>query len=118
MNKYMLTKLNTNWADEMDLAGFAVVTLEEWAGFVKMVKSFFKGDDRTFTFYVGTNEEIEFESAEGILEEITTTPITTEEKELLYSLFEFNEYNNSLGFSHLAIEDQLAEIMENESEEE
>lgn len=54
--KYLL-KLNTNWADEMDIDGAYMLTEEKYNKFLEAVTSF--EEDTCFYMCIGTNEEID-----------------------------------------------------------
>lgn len=57
---YYLVKYNDNWADEMDINGFALFTEEEHDEFISMVNKIcdLLRAGETFEYYIGTNEFI------------------------------------------------------------
>jgi hypothetical protein len=55
MSKWYLVKYDDNWADEMDLSSHTVIDGETFEKFKKALDT-----NPSFTFYVGTNEEIEY----------------------------------------------------------
>ena len=57
---YYLVKYDDNWADEMDISGFALFTEEEHNEFVSMVDKVCEllRAGETFEYYIGTNEFI------------------------------------------------------------
>lgn len=69
--KYILAKWSGNWADEMDLDGFRVFTQQEWDEY----KTLALAKEDCFTFCVGTNEEIEYENGQALLNEIKLTEL-------------------------------------------
>lgn len=63
MNQYYLVKYSSNWADELYVEGFALLTEES--------KSFFSSltqDNFPLTHHVGTNEDIEYEKVSDLLQ--------------------------------------------------
>lgn len=62
----MLIKYSDNWADEMDLEGLFICSSEEWEGYKESVKKYFEVNS-SYTYYVGTNEEVEYNSANELL---------------------------------------------------
>jgi hypothetical protein len=84
MKTYYLVKFKDNWADEMDLDGFRLMTMNEWDEFVKNINSL-----KYFPFevYFGTNEFIEYRNPEEILNRFQMTPLTADEHHTLKQLF-------------------------------
>ena len=56
MKRYLL-KINTNWADEIDIDGCCVLTEEQYKKFITITEQMEK--DSPFYMCIGTNEEIE-----------------------------------------------------------
>jgi hypothetical protein len=82
-NKNYLIKWESNWADEMDVSGFVVATekeLDEW-------KTILKNRKTGFMFYIGTNEELYYDSGKQLLSECKIKEITKEEAVVLKKLF-------------------------------
>lgn len=78
---WTLVKYADNWADEMDIAGFMVVSneeLEEWKS---------KIPNREFLFSIGNNEEVEYSNKEEFLEQHTFTPLTKEQAQIYFDHF-------------------------------
>lgn len=78
--KYYLLRYADNWADEMDLEGYVVLDEEEHAAFQQKLNAL-----DGFTFVVGTNEDIEYDSKEDLeavidIEEITEADVDVLEK--------------------------------------
>lgn len=69
-----------NWADEMDVAEFCILTQSELDRFKKL---FEEADAETFEYYCGTNEDVEFTKDEilGMLN--AAQEITPEELEVI-----------------------------------
>jgi hypothetical protein len=63
----LLIKYADNWSDEIDLEGHYVCTEEEWASYQLAIKKHFdEGGVESLHYWIGTNEEIEYESAEQV----------------------------------------------------
>jgi len=75
---------NSNWSDEMDIDGWVTMDSEDWKSYKKLLKNREEG----FTFYVGTNEEMEYENGKELLDEITAKKISDEEAKVLNKLFD------------------------------
>lgn len=67
-----------NWADEMDIEGHRIFEKEEYDEYLEKVKAKIE-EDGCFTFYVGTNEDIEYDNFEEFKSKFTTKEITEEE---------------------------------------
>ena len=63
----LLIRYKDNWADEMDLRGLAVITYQNWEVIKTIAQKFFSKKIGGWTYYVGTNEDIKFESYEDWL---------------------------------------------------
>ena len=81
---YYLVKFYDNWADEMYIEGFDIITKEEKKQFDKAIN-----EDLVFPVevYFGTNEENTYESAEDVLNCYTFTPLLDEEAETIKKFF-------------------------------
>lgn len=66
MQKKILVKFSSNWADEMDIEGLYVTTADELRDFINNVNKYFEHND-SINYCVGTNEYIDYESAEDLL---------------------------------------------------
>ena len=87
---YLFIEYNSNWADEMDVNGFFITTKELWDERVEAFRKHFE-DEPFLTYYVGTNEEIEYLMFEDVLNDFTITEITEEEAKVLDKLFGYND---------------------------
>ncbi len=63
---------NINWADEMGISGFIIITQEEWNNYKNKVESQVEG----ITMYIGSNEWIDYSYGSELLEEITVNFLT------------------------------------------
>jgi hypothetical protein len=71
-----------NWADEMDISGNTVMNGEDMNEYIKTVIAKFK-EDGQYTFYVGTNEDINYDSLESFLSSLDVTEISNAEIKIL-----------------------------------
>lgn len=81
----VLVKYDGNWADEIDLQGFIVMTDSEWKTYKKAIEHFYS--DRNFEVSVGTNEEVQFADADDYFNSFEVKKITPEESETLRKFF-------------------------------
>jgi len=79
----VLVQWNSDWADEMDIYGYIVVTKEEADAFKKKAKN----TKEPFSVYVGTNEEIDYPDGEALLDELTFQNLTEEECKTIQKFF-------------------------------
>lgn len=82
-DELVLIKWDSNWADEMDIEGFLIISKTKADNFKKQLKDY----DSSFEVYVGTNEDIEYGSGEELLNELTFKSITTEEAKVIKKFF-------------------------------
>lgn len=83
-----LVKLTDNWADEMDLEGFSIMSTGQFTLWAKTVEEVAKKIDegRSFEWYFGTNEWIVWNSGKDFKEAFSCEVITDEEAEVLKRL--------------------------------
>ena len=62
----ILVKFSSNWADEIDIDGLYVTTDVEHSNFIDNVNKYFEHND-SINYCVGSNEDIDYESAEDLL---------------------------------------------------
>ena len=60
--KYVLVKTEYNWADEINLPGWEVMSKGDFEDCKKVIKDYWKNGGKKFDIYVGTNEGITFYS--------------------------------------------------------
>lgn len=90
-----LIKFSDNWADEMDVEGFVVLSEEdknECFDFLK--REYGEGGD----VYFGTNQYKEYKSLEKILEQYDIDEISEDEAKLLENFFGKRIY---YGYGHI-----------------
>ena len=82
--KYYLYEYSANWADEMDVAGFVLLTgLEKDMALASIKKKFRKGG----TVYIGTNEEIEYSDSDEVMNDVSITEISKQDYDTISRLF-------------------------------
>lgn len=79
----LLIRFRDNWADEMDLDGFQIMTTTEWNDYKDKLISI----KCSFEVYWGTNESNEYESGRVVLDHLSVTEITHEQGEFIESIF-------------------------------
>ena len=63
MKQLVLVKINTNWADEMDMGCFAIFEKDAWTQYEKMAKEIFtKLKGKTMRVGIGSNQDMYFEN--------------------------------------------------------
>jgi hypothetical protein len=80
--KYLVS-YDDNWADEMDVSGSKIFdSKSELDEFFDGFKKYFE-ENGYYSFGIGTNEEIEYDTFSDFEEAFTIQPITDNEKEVL-----------------------------------
>ena len=91
-----LVKFYDNWADEMDIEGFSIMSTGQFTQWAKTVEEVAKKIDEGHSFeqYFGTNEWINWDSGKDFKEAFSCEVITDEEAEVLKRLLlqEFASY--------------------------
>lgn len=91
-----LVKLTDNWADEMDIEGFSIMSTSQFTQWAKTVEEVAKKIDEghSFEWYFGTNEWIDWNSGKDFKEAFSCEVITDEEANILKYLLleEFDKY--------------------------
>jgi hypothetical protein len=80
--KNLLVKYKGDWADELEVEGFWVTTKEEYEEWLIEIKNSFP-----YTYYIGTNEEIEYESLDSLQYDLSVKEITQEQFDNLKVVF-------------------------------
>lgn len=83
--QYVLVKYNHNWADEIDLQGFVIYTVDEWNEYKFLAKRFFEQGGE-YEYWVGTNESRLYMFEEDLMKRFTVIPILPSVKMLLDTL--------------------------------
>jgi hypothetical protein len=78
MSKVIIT-WDSNWADEMDIAGFSIVSDKE----AKDLKKKLNDRQTSFTICVGTNEDIEYSDGSELLGELSFKKISDEDAKVI-----------------------------------
>ena len=91
-----LVKFYDNWADKMDIEGFSIMSTGQFTQWAKTVEEVAKKIDkgRSFEWYFGTNEWINWDSGKDFKEAFSCEVITDEEANILKYLLleEFDKY--------------------------
>lgn len=85
--KMFLVKYEDNWADEMDIYGCAIMSEKDVDAYFKA----FRKVDASYSWYIGTNEEINFYSYEDFKHKFEIKEISPEEAKVL-SKFGFERF--------------------------
>lgn len=91
-----LVKFVDNWADEMDIEGFSIMPTGQFTQWARTVEEVAKkiDDGRSFEWYFGTNEWINWDSGKEFKEAFSCEVITDEEADVLKRLLleDFDKY--------------------------
>lgn len=85
--KLLLVKTVKNWADEMDLAGFAIFTEPEWKEHLKQSKKMFSMIKEDYRMGIGSNQDMYFDGFKDYKKQIQTSPVTPAEAKKLCKTF-------------------------------
>jgi hypothetical protein len=80
---YVLLDFSADYADEFDVEGFSIMTDAEWNIFQKK----FQQHQGQYSFGFGSNEDIEFENGQEVLDSIGVKNITKEEYDTINKFF-------------------------------
>ena len=83
-----LVKLADNWADEMDIEGFSVMSTGDFTLWARAVEAVAKKIDEghCFEWYIGTSEWIDWDSGEDFKKAFNCEVISDEEANILKRL--------------------------------
>jgi hypothetical protein len=87
MKKYIVY-YSDNWADEMDISGFFTCTKK----YKKQIKKKLSSYDEEYTYCIGSNEDIDYENGQAILDTLTFKKISNKEFKTLSKLFYNTDY--------------------------
>lgn len=93
-----LISYSDDWADEMSIGGFIVLTDAQWELFQEVVKVYF-AEFKTWEFGIGTNQEIEYRAPIRLFNQLSIKEISEEEEKFFP--------NRSYGFNPV---DQLFNV--------
>ncbi len=82
-----LIKYKDNWADEMDIYGFHILSDETWEKFLAFLDRVKEIPDFQLNIGVGSNEDIDYDSVESLLKAFTVTDIYAEDVASIESNF-------------------------------
>ena len=110
--KYKLVQFSDNWADEMDIEGFVIITDKQWKDFKTKVKGFKK----ELCIAFGSNESNDYNNGEDLLTKINVKNITEDEANILKKLFG-KSYDYLVAYGETGFIDQTIDIIEEQEEE-
>ena len=122
----LFVKYNDNWADEMDITGFVIITKADWNEIREEVRGFLD-KKMGWEYGVGTNEQIEYSSFEDWSRAFTVTELTDAEAATLIDVFKrvkirpgYDETRFLIeeGFFAIPREDEYEELEDEEDDEE
>lgn len=113
---YYLVKYNDNWADKMDIDGFALFTEEEYNEFVSIVNKVcdLLRAREIFEYYIGTNELIIHDHEKYFADCFKTHSISA----LTYELIRFNICDGNLAYGFFPMDAMCDFLAQYEEEEE
>lgn len=76
MNNYIFLSFSKNYADEFDTNGFRIVSFKRWDEYRKALR----GHEDSFELYFGSNQYLEFNSGQDLLNKVKAVPISNSEK--------------------------------------
>lgn len=80
--------MNECWADEFNVLGWSIMTMEQLEAAKKKIDNIFKISGAPLEIFFGTNESLEFYSSDHVLNiNKDALPITKEEHTVLNTLF-------------------------------
>lgn len=74
IKEYHVVRFNSNYADEFDVEGIRI--FDDWKEYQETMK---KDVSYPHEFYFGTNEQLEFESYEDLMQSMQATRITQDQ---------------------------------------
>lgn len=89
----LLVKCESNWADEIDLRGFALYTEETWEEYLQLVKTRIFNVEQSYSetganvVDIGTNQTVCYTDFESFKADFKTIPLSDLAVEILCSLF-------------------------------
>ncbi len=85
----VLLVFDDNWADEFDISAWQIVDKDKWESLREQFLE--KVGDNSFSFYFGTNEDMEYDNASAFIDQISEKAITSEEAKLIKKIFGCSE---------------------------
>jgi hypothetical protein len=104
----VLIKWESNWADEMDISGFMIVSKAE----AKEFKADLRNKKQPFEIYVGTNEEISYENGKELLDELEFINLSKAEADIIEQTL-----GSEYGFTDFASIEEDEEELNEEQED-
>ena len=117
-NDCYLVRFEENWADEMDIYGFAIFTAEEYSNWCHTLSRLRKAMNyAVFTYSFGTNEEQEYEDFEEFMNCFTVKALPAEHAKMLCDGFDTDKYYGqfpTIDTLNYYIEDMMHDVEEDE----
>lgn len=114
--QYLLAKFKDNYADEFNCHGFYLTTQDRWNKELTLIKKYAKEKEQypSCSFSVGSNEVIEYDSLDDLLDCFSLIPIDYSTVTTLKQLFEEwqQEENNYLHYYSYGMCPTLSDIAE------
>ncbi len=82
-----LIKYEDNWADEMDIYGFHILSDETWEKFLALLDRVNELPNFQLNIGVGSNEDIDYDSVEDLLKVFTASDISDDEAAVIQKNF-------------------------------
>lgn len=80
---HVLVQTHENWADEMDIYGYRILTFKQYEKRIEELQEEFEEAEGAYMWWIGTNEEIEYENFQQFFDTLTVTELTAEEAKAL-----------------------------------
>lgn len=88
MKSLILVKVDTNWADEMDVGAFAIMEEEVWKDHQKKINKIFKMlGQRSLRVGIGSNQEMYYDSLKEYKQSYKASKITPDKAKFLCKEF-------------------------------
>jgi hypothetical protein len=100
-HEYVIVFFEDNWADEMDINGFCVMSKKEYDKMIDEINGI--NFENELEVYIGTNESIEYTDAQSVLRCLKTKPVTKEEYDVLKKFFK-QSYSKYIGFGEWVVD--------------
>lgn len=84
-NDILFVKIDTNWADEMDITGCVMMKASQFQAFMDAAREHFETESE-MSICCGTNEDLIYESFDDYASIFKTTVVTKDEAKLIEKL--------------------------------
>ena len=80
----------------MEIYGYQILTVKQYQERLVELQQEFEENDGSYVWYIGTNEEIEYDCFDNFLETLTVSELTTEEAKFLKDILGSNGNGHNL----------------------